>query len=301
MPRRRPARATAAVALLPALLVAAPPGAAAADEPSVDREAPPTMPSLTERSATLEIVYSGAGVGRPDDAGNAFLWLSHLSTEVPLGSRSWHAGLAWDLASAAAPGAGRALLYGNPELWARAVAFDDEAGLAAGGGLGLVVPLPRDEPNAELAGLVRVVRPWDTGYFSGTILTARPAFDARVLVGAFVLQLRQGLDVSYAVDLDRGDVVARIGTFVGWEPLPRVTAGLELWQIYSVTADVKDNERAAFTLSPTLRLRVRPVEPGLSFLFPLSTPLEGIATAFFAARVHVRVALGDTADVPYVP
>jgi hypothetical protein len=157
--------------------------------------------------------------------------------------------------------------------------------------------LPRGELDPALEDYVRVVRPWDTGYFSESILTVRPAFAARVVLPPVGLQMRQGLDVSYAFDEDRGDVVGRIAAYVGWEPIPRVTAGLELWQIYSITADVPDSQRAAFTLSPSLRLRVRPIEPGLSFLFPLSTPLEGIATAFFAARIHVRLALGDTADV----
>jgi hypothetical protein len=274
------------------------------DDALLDLAAPPTLPALTERAATAELVYAGAGVGRipegDEEPGTGFLWLTHLEGDVPLGTRAWHAGLAWDLASAAAPGAERSLLYGNPEVSVRGIGWHP-TGLAGGGSLGVVVPLPRDGHDPALEDLVRVVRPWDTGYFSESILTFRPAVDARVVLPPIVLQMRQGLDVSYAFDEDRGDVVARIATYVGWEPLPRVTAGLEVWQIYSITADVRDDERAAFTLSPSLRLRVRPIEPGLSFLFPLSTPLEGIATAFFSARVHVRLALGDTADVTLDP
>lgn len=274
------------------------------DDALLDLAAPPTMPSLTERAVVAELVYAGAGVGRaedsPDGPGTGFLWLSHLEGEIPLGTRSWHAGLAWDLASAAAPGKERSFLYGNPEVWARGIGFN-ATGLAGGGSLGLVIPLPRSSDDAGLGDLVRVVRPWDTGYFSDTILTVRPAFDARAVLTPIVLQMRQGLDVSYAIDTGRGDFVARIATYVGWEALPRVTMGLELWQVYSITAEVADNERAAITLAPSLRLRTTPLEPGLSFLFPLSTPLEGIATAFFAARVHVRLALGDTADVTYDP
>lgn len=270
------------------------------DDALLDLAAPPTLPALTERAATAELVYAGAGIAKLDEegeeVGTGFLWLSHLEGEVPLGTRAWHAGLAWDVASAAAEGAERSFLYGNPEVWARGIGWH-KSGLAGGGSLGVVIPLPRGDQDPALENYVRVVRPWDTGYFSESILTVRPAFDARVVLPPVVLQMRQGLDVSYAFDQDRGDVVARIAAYVGWEPLPRVTAGLELWQIYSITADVPDSQRAAFTLSPSLRLKVRPIEPGLSFLFPLSTPLEGIATAFFAARIHVRLALGDTADV----
>ena len=279
------------------------------DDALLDLAAPPTLPSLTERAAVAELVYAGAGVGRSTDAteprsdgatGTGLLWLSHVQGEVPLGTRSWHAGVAWDVASAAAPGKERALLYGNPELWVRGIGFND-TGLAGGGSLGFVVPLPRADADAELDDLVRVVRPWDTGYFSDTILTFRPAFDARAVLPPVVLQMRQGLDISYGFDTERADFVARIAAYVGWEPITRVTLGLELWQIYSITAEVEDDQRAAITLSPSIRLRTRPLEPGLSFLFPLSTPLEGIATAFFAARVHVRLALGDTADVTYAP
>ncbi len=274
------------------------------DDALLDLAAPPTLPALTERAATAELVYAGAGVARVDDEGAddgpGFLWLSHLEGEVPLGTRAWHAGLAWDVASAAAAGKGRSIIWGNPELWARAVGWH-ESGLAGGGSLGFVLPFPRDDEDRALEDQVRVVRPWDTGYFSDSILTIRPAFDARVVLPPVVLQMRQGLDVSYGFDDGRADVVARIATYAGWELIPRVTAGLELWQIYSITAEVDDDKRAAFTLSPSLRLRTELLEPGLSFLFPLSTPLEGIATAFFAARVHVRVALGDTAKVTYDP
>ena len=103
------------------------------DDALLDLAAPPTLPALTERAATAELVYAGAGVARLDEDGNAagagFLWLSHLEGEVPLGTRAWHAGVAWDVASSAAAGKERSIIWGNPELWARAVGWH-ESGLA---------------------------------------------------------------------------------------------------------------------------------------------------------------------------
>ena len=116
-----------------------------------------------------------------------------------------------------------------------------------------------------------------------------------------MLQLRQGLDWSYAFDRARSDIIARTGTYVGVEPIGGLALGLELWQTYSITADVDDDERAAFTLSPSIRAKLFPLEPGISLLFPVSTPLEGIATEYLAVRVHVRLALEEMAAVPYDP
>ncbi len=268
---------------------------------SLDPVAPLTLPALTHADATLELDYSGAGIGE-GDLGSTFTWMAQLRSEVPLTTRSWHAGLAWDLVSAAAAGRGRALLYGNPEIWLRGVSWH-ESGLSAGGGMGVVLPLPRDlGPDAQgVLEVVRVLRPWDSAYFESSTLTARPTFDARLVLAPFVLQLQQGLDVSYAWDDARYDVIGRIGTYAAVEPVPALALGLTLWQTYSITAEVGDDQRAAFTLSPSVRARIGIVQPGLSLLFPISTPLEGIASEFLAVRVHVRLALEETAAVPYGP
>lgn len=280
---------------------------------------PPTLPSLTHADAALELDYTGAGIGQ-GSLGQTLVWMAYLEGEVPLTTRAWHAGLAWDVVSAAAEGRGRALVYGNPEVWVRGVGWH-ESGLTAGGSLGVVIPLPRaqdDEaractPNEEdvfvdaggapcvpeptVLDAIRVIRPWDSGYFESNIVTLRPSFDARLVFEPVVLQIRQGLDWSYAFDTGRADILARTGTYVGVSPVRQLTVALELWNTYSITKPVTDNQRAAFTLSPSIRARFGPVEPGLSVLFPISTPLEGIAEEYLAVRAHVRLALGETAAV----
>ena len=269
-------------------------------DPLLDVEAPSSLPSLTKREATLEFAYGGAGVARPE-GGGAVLWTTHVEGEIPLTTRTWHAGIAWDVASAAAEGEGRALLFGNPELWLRAVGTH-ESGISAGGSVGGVIPMPQlAERPPELEDAVRVVKPDATGYFSTSAIVGRPAFDLRLVSAPFTFQLRQGLDFSYSFDQERGDVVARVVVYAGWHALPRTTLGVEARQVYSITADVRDDEPSAVSLSPSMRVRAGVLEPGFSLSFPVSTPLEGIATAYFAAQVHVRLALIDMTALTLPP
>jgi hypothetical protein len=264
---------------------------------SLDPIAPTTLPDLTHADATFELDYTGAGIGT-EDLGRTLTYMASMHGEVPLTTRAWHAGGAWEVVSAAAEGRGRALLYANPELWVRGVGWH-ESGLSGGGGLGVVIPLPRDlGPEARsVQRTIRVIRPWDAPYFESSVLTLRPSVDARLVLAPFVLQLRQGIDWTYDFSRDRSDVVGRVGTYMGVAPASFAMLGLELWQTYAITKDVRDDERAAFTLSPSVRLRFGPIQPGLSVLFPISTPLEGIASEFFAVRIHLRLALGKTAEL----
>lgn len=263
---------------------------------SLDALAPPTLPDLTHGDASIELDYTGAGIGQ-GTLGRTLTWMAFLRTEVPLTTRHWHVGAAWDLVSAAAEGRGRALVYGNPEVWVRGVGWHS-SGLSAGGGLGVVIPVPRDlgAPEAGVLDTIRVIRPWDSGYFTSSILTLRPSIDVRLILEPFLLQLRQGLDWSYNFDASRSDILARTGTYFAVAPLDWLTTGLELWHTYSITHDIEDDQRSALTLSPVVRMRFGPVEPGISVLFPVSTPLEGIATEFFAVRLHLRLALGSVAE-----
>jgi hypothetical protein len=272
--------------------------------PTLDPATPPTLPSLTHADIAAIVSDEGAVVARDahDDA-TTFLWVTHLELESALVTRNWHAGAAWDLSSATDATGDRTLLGGNPEVWARGTGYFEEAGISAGGGLGVIIPVPRATDGGAEGALqvVRAVRPWDARYFSSRILTARPFFDVRLVEEPVVLQLRQGFDLSYGFDTQSGDIIERVGVYAGWEIHEPITIGLELWQTYSMTADVTDAARAAFTLSPSIRAKLGPIEPALSLLFPLSTPLEGVASSFFGVRLHVRLALGKTADVTYEP
>ena len=271
---------------------------------TLDPAAPPTLPSLTHADIAAIVSDEGAGVARdaqPDSV--TFLWVTHLELESAILTRNWHAGAAWDLSSATDRTGDRTLIAGNPEIWARGTGYFEEAGIAAGGGLGVIIPVPRadDAASAGALDVVRAVRPWDAGYYSSRIVTGRPFFDVRLVEEPIVLQLRQGFDLSYGFDTQDVDIIERVGVYAGWEVYEPMTLGVELWQTYSMTADVDDSARAAFTLSPSIRAKIGPIEPGVSLLFPLSTPLEGVASSFFGVRFHVRLALDKTADVTYGP
>ncbi len=254
--------------------------------------APATLPDLAHDTVLIDLDYTGAGITGED--GSTFAIMGRLGTEIPLYRDRWQAGVAWDLVSAASEGDGRAVVYGNPEIWLRGINLA-ESGLGAGGGLGVTVPLPRqvDAREQGVIDKIRVLRPWDTGTWQTDVITLKPFFDLRYVYAPFNFQLRQGLDWSYDFGDERADIVGRIGTYAGVDLAEAITTGVELWQTYSITAEVRDSERAAFTFSPTIRFRVEPVEPGISLLMPISTPLEGIASGYFAVRIHVRLAVGD--------
>jgi hypothetical protein len=278
-----------------ASLLALPREARADDDARVEPIVPPTLPSLTHRDPTFGYQLTGAGIGEEPRAAKgsaktAYAWFAHSEIDYPVTPRRWFFGAAWDVASGVAPGLGRELLVGSPEVSVRGV-WSNKSGLSAGGSLGMVVPLGRDLSSRGRAvlSMVRAVRPWDSAYFQESALTARPALDMRLVVSPFLFQLRQGLDVSYSFTEGHSDVSARMSAYVGVDLAKTIALGLELFEIYPITAVIPDDKRAAFTFSPSVRFRFGNVEPGIGVLMPFNTPLGGTASAFFAVRLGVTV------------
>jgi hypothetical protein len=60
-----------------------------------------------------------------------------------------------------------------------------------------------------------------------------------------------------------------------------------MWEVYQISANIDDDKRAAFSVSPSVRLLLGRIEPALSLLFPLTTPLRGEAASYWAARFNV--------------
>ena len=293
----RRARALAPIVAAASLVHGA---AGAADRSTaLDAPAPPTLPALAHPTLThtLELtiasIAKAAPAGHATGAGRAFAWFTHNEVEIPLVPRVWYLGAAHDLAAGAVPGVGRNFFFGSPEIWTRGL-WSSVVGLSSGAGFGVVLPLPRFVSSDEIGVLqtLRVVRPWDSAYFLDRTLTLRPWFDVRHIAGRFILQLRQGLDVAIvARDLAAGerrtDYVARTTFYVGFRAAKALGLGLELWEVYQITANLPDDRRAAFTVSPSVRLLLGRVAPALSVLFPISTPLRGEASSYFAARLNV--------------
>lgn len=288
-----------ALAASVSLLVSLPGAAAAQGEPSEDLDppSPPTLPSLLHPGIDVAFQYTGAAIelneqtapgAPPPTSTHAFAYTLHVDVEVPLIPRKWYAGWANDAASGAVPGSGRALLVGNPEVWSRGVWWN-LSGLSSGAGLGVVLPIPRelDQREQEVLRTVRVVRPWDSAYFLDLTLTARPFFDIRHVTGRFLFQFRQGVDWSYDFDASEQDLTARATFYLGYRAAEPVGLGVELWEVYQLTADLPDENRAAFTVSPSIRFMFPGVRPAISALLPIATPLRGEVASYIAGRISV--------------
>ncbi|WP_437723270.1 hypothetical protein [Sorangium sp. So ce861] len=305
-PAGRLARAAACLSLLAlagetGAALAAPPGPGAwsdEEEQAVfDVPAPPTLPGLTLRDPTFTFEYTAAAIETEATslAGGrtAYAWYSHGEMEVPLVPRKWFVGAVHDSAAASVPGVGRSILLGSPELYGRGV-WSSVRGLASGGGFGIVLPVPRDVSSAEAEVLrtARVVRPWDETRFRELTLTFRPWFDMRHITGPFIFQLRQGIDWSLVVrglrtDERRTDISAYTAFYFGYRLARPVGVGLELWEVYQLTQDLPDDKRATFAVSPSIRFILANVQPALSVLLPVATPLRGDVAWYYAARLSV--------------
>lgn len=284
---------------------AAPPADGEDDLKSVlDAPAPPTLPALAHRDLTFTFEYTAAVIQpRLDDrSGDAYAYFAHTDVEYPLVPRQWFVGLSNDIASAAVPGVGTAFLLGNPELSGRGL-WSSTRGLSSGGGLGIVLPTPRalSPVEAEVLRTVRTVRPWDLASFSSLTLTFRPWIDIRLVTGGLIFQLRQGVDWSISLtgapevtETASGEkpritnFTARLTFYTGYRLSEQLGVGVELWEVYEVTKELaSDDNRAAFAVSPSIRFMLPRVQPALSFLFPIATPLRGDVETYWAARINL--------------
>ncbi len=277
------------------------------NKPSVlDAPAPPTLPALAHRDLALTFELTGAVIqpNANDRSGDAFAYFMHSDVEYPVVPRSWFVGLSNDLASAAVPGVGKAFLVGNPEIWGRGV-WTSVRGLSSGGGLGVVLPIPRSLSPVEdqVLRTVRTVRPWDLASFSSLQLTFRPWIDIRHVTGGLIFQLRQAVD--WSINLNGTDsaangatasgakprltnFTARLTFYTGYRLSEAIGVGVELWEIYEVTKELpNDDNRATFALSPSIRFMLPRVQPAVSFLFPLATPLRGDVASYYAFRFNI--------------
>lgn len=280
-------------------IVAFSPSARAEDSyDSLDAPAPPTMPALAHKGVTYTFELTGASISPAAVAPGAAVtravaFFTHNDLEIPLAPRKWYLGFSHDSVFGSVPNQGKGAFLGNPELTLRGV-WSSVLGLSSGGGLGIVVPTPRDLLREEdnILATLRVVRPWDAAYFQNLTLGIRPWFDVRHIAGRFIIQLRQGIDYSVITrDLKPGEhrqeFVARATFYAGYRLAKPIGVGLEIWEVYQLTADVVDEKRAATSISPSIRFMFPHVEPALSLLLPVSTPLRGDAASYFAARLNV--------------
>ena len=282
----------------------------------LDAYGPPSLPGLSHGGWAFDFDYTFAGAEatdvvsyQPIPRGRAFAYAARWLIEGALVKRFWYMGATGQLAAAAVPSGttpgsgGSDLLFGNPEIWGRGI-WSSEVGLSAGGGLAFVLPVPRryDELESEVVRVIRAVRPADYPHFQDLTVTARPSFDVRHVVSIVVLQMRQGLDFSLLLRdpgerEHRYDIAAHAFAYVGLTPFENFTAGVELGEVYQLTADVSsptcpppcDQHRIQVFISPSARVHLPPVSTGVSMIIPLSTPLRGEVASYLAGRVHLEV------------
>ncbi len=277
-----------------------------------DHPAPPSIPDLTHRGLWLGLEQTWASI-KPKDAitgpqDRSFAWLGRAEAETTLGtSRRFFAGLAAESGYGKPPGGtdGR-LIAGYPELWTRAV-WSDRTGLTYGGGLSLVVPAWRrgaSSADAAVAEGVRVVRPWDFPAFADNTFTGTPFLDARVVDGRVTMQLRQAFSFQGLVAEARipsVNLVSRTTLYLGYQPIDELGLGLEVWEVYFLSADLPDNQRAAFALSPSVRLLTRTFQPALSLLVPYDRPLFDRVESYWAVRLTFGAILDIARPAVVVP
>ena len=282
----------------------------------LDREGPPNAPGLSHRDIAFNYEYTFASAEPVDPvslqpiARRSFAHAARYLIEGPIVERHWYIGILHDLAAASVPAGddpssgGSSFVLGNPEVWVRGM-WATKVGLGAGGGIGLVVPVPRSfsEEQSNVVRAIRVVRPWDYPHFLDLTVTARPFFDIRHVVGPVTLQMRQGIDFSIVVrdradTENRYDLTALASFYLGVKTFDELILGLELHEVYQLTADTSsascvapcDEHRAAVSLSPSIRLNLPRVSPALSALLPISTPLRREVASYWGARLHLSAA-----------
>jgi hypothetical protein len=262
-----------------------------------DAPAPPTLPDLTHRALAASLENTFASIQNAAPAGEAlpgrsFGWMERIEVEQALSLRRWYVGVGEQMALGNPLNEGFQMVAGNPEVWGRTL-WASQAGLAYGGGLGAVLPaFHRGEGSSTLTQTVAVVRPWDYADFTNSDLILRPFFDVRGIDGRVMLQLRQGIDWDQA----NGALTSRTIFYIGYRPIELFGLGLEAWEVYLIQApQQKDDGRAAYAVSASVRLMTRVLTPAVSFLAPLDRPLYDAVSAFWAIRLTMSVVLEPTA------
>jgi hypothetical protein len=253
--------------------------AAPFDDPYALPRAPraPTLPELThsEMEATLET--TAGAIFRPGGLGLEHAYVQRIALEVPIGLRRWYVGAAYE-AAGGYNGSGLAVVGGNLAVDGRTV-WATTTGMAFGGGLSLMFPTASYDPNgpaSQVALAAATLRPWDVSYFVPDSYGVRPYVDVRALDGPFVIQFRQGLDLTVSsLLLSDRRLYATAGVYFGWQITPVAAAGLEVFEAYAIDLPaVQDGNRESLVVSPSVRLALPWVQPAISAFTNLGPPIS---------------------------
>lgn len=240
---------------------------------------PATLPELThpDGEATLELT-SGVFTPRSTSQVRGHVPVDVLRTalEQPLAARRFFVGAAID-GALAQPETTSPLkpLVGNPEITGRAL-WATSTGMSFGGGLTFLLPFTRASRTGEahdVAVAATTLRPWELSSFAEGFFTVRPFFDVRDVLGPFVLQARQALDLAFDVHESQAYRMYAVETlYAGYRVSSQWAVGVELNELYVIEAPVNDARRAFFTASPVLRGMFERVQPELGVVASFGAP-----------------------------
>jgi hypothetical protein len=113
----------------------------------------------------------------------------------------------------------------------------------------------------------------------------------RALDGPFVVQLRQGLDLTVGTaSLGDRRLWATLGAYVGWSFVPQAALGLEAFEGYAINVPgVRDGARAAIVVSPNVRIVLPWVQPAVSVFTNVGTPLYGAQVSIWGLRLAITL------------
>ncbi len=285
-----------------------------------DAPRPPTLPELThpDLEATLESTV-GALTPRtgestasscPGCATTRSAYVQTLRLEVPFAARRWFVGAMYDVAAGGGHGLNERFVPGNLELYARTV-WATSTGLAFGGGLGVV--LPTADYNAQSNAVLSVaqtaesLRPWDLPFFTDDIWALRPFIDVRDIVGRVTIQFREGLDIMNQGGGFANRLAAMSALYLGYRAAPLLGLGVEAIEVYTIAGPtsfvptgmttngtVDDSLRAAFVVSPSIRLMTPYFQPALSGFTSVGPPLYGSGDRVIGVRLSFTVVYDKT-------
>jgi len=268
------------------------------DVPSAPR--PPTLPELThsEIEGTLETT-GGAIVPQPGG-----LWThaytERINVEVPLALRRWYVGATYEVAAGGTFNSFEAV-GGNLQLDGRTL-WATKTGLGFGGGMSLVLPTATydaNTPGALVALNSATLRPWDVTLFAQGVYAVRPYIDVRALLGPFIAQFRQGIDMTVnPTEIGDRHLYAMTGVYFGWRATEQLAVGLEAFEEYAIDVPgVSDTSRSAIVVSPNIRLSLPWVQPAISMFTNIGNPLYGANDSFWGFRFAFTVVYDPNATL----
>jgi hypothetical protein len=282
----------------------------------------PSLPDLIHRPAEI-LVDQTLSSFVPADAGSAGggrLSTFVLSIEAELAVRPWlYVGASWSLAAARSVALPEATpLLAEPLLFARAVHPISNERFALGAGFGVIPGLGSYDGmddgtrirTAQASAIAGVLRPWDLSSWLDHRVTFRPWVDLRAASRSFAVQFRQAIDVAARWD----DALSPAGPtgslapgyfeamtistlFLGVQPTREVSLGVEIWETYLLKTSfaLRDQQRSVLAIAPSVRFFYRWVEPAISIVLPVGSPLLEGVDSYFGARLDLRIWLGDPA------